>query len=489
MDAASSPGPGALPSGVVTFLLTDVVGSTQLWETAPAAMNVALARHDRLVEELVRTHDGRLLKARGEGDSTFSVFGLPSQAVRAARAIQEALGVEPWPERSPITIRIALHTGQATEREGDYYGRTVNRAARLRSIAGPGEVLVSHATAELVADHLDDGLVLHRVGTRQLRDLERPETVYRLTTGDGSTGPADGWHRPDHPEIRYAQTTGGECVAYSVRGSGTPDILGFGAGAYLSIATLDDERHVARCEESLADLGRLLRFDRPGIGLSDAPEHGGTPTMEEWSIAGLAVLDAAEVERAVVLGAGWSAPSALWLAAHYPDRVAAVVLFNGFARLARADGYPEGIELSMIERFRDTVTSRTPSPDDAAGADVRFLMPSLADDTNFVRWWERSGQQSATPRVSHEYFSMLFGVDVRADLAAVAAPTLVMQRFGNRFVRPTHGHYLASHIRGSRYVELDGEDHFLFAGNTEEAVGEIAKFLDRSLPGPDGQAR
>ena len=124
---------GDLPSGVVTFLLTDVAGSTQLWETVPRLMEDALARHDQLVEQIVSDHHGVLLKRRGEGDSTFSVFRLATDAAAAAHTIQREFFRHAWPDDCVLRVRIAVHTGQALERGGDYYGRPVNRAARLMS--------------------------------------------------------------------------------------------------------------------------------------------------------------------------------------------------------------------------------------------------------------------------------------------------------------------------------------------------------------------
>lgn len=172
-----------LPSGVVTFLLTDVVGSTVMWERAPAAMPDALAAHDRIIGAAVAGHGGTVLKSRGEGDSTFCVFRRATDAVAAALDAQIALDVEAWPDDCALAVRMAVHTGEAIERDGDYYGRTVNRVARLRATAGPGEVLLTRATADLVADHLPDGAVLEEVGVRALVGLDRPETVYRAHRG------------------------------------------------------------------------------------------------------------------------------------------------------------------------------------------------------------------------------------------------------------------------------------------------------------------
>src|SRR5690242_14691014 len=107
----------------VTFLLTDIEGSTAAWEADAAAMAVALARHDELVEQVVTSRGGRLLKTRGEGDATFSVFDRPSAAAAASIELQEAIVGEPWALREPMRIRIALHTGEVEFRDGDYFGR------------------------------------------------------------------------------------------------------------------------------------------------------------------------------------------------------------------------------------------------------------------------------------------------------------------------------------------------------------------------------
>src|SRR5437867_13337163 len=145
-----------LPTGTVTFLFTDVEGSTKLWERHPEQMRVALSRHDQLIESLVDQHQGVVVRPRGEGDSRFAVFPRASEAVAAAAAIQQALHEEPWPAETPIRVRMALHTGEADLREGDYYGSAVNRCARLRAIAHGGQTVLSLATQQLVRDGLPD---------------------------------------------------------------------------------------------------------------------------------------------------------------------------------------------------------------------------------------------------------------------------------------------------------------------------------------------
>src|SRR5918911_458476 len=138
----------ALPTGTVTFLFTDVEGSTKLWEQHSEQMRLALARHDQLIESLVDQYQGVVVRPRGEGDSRFAVFPRASDAVAAAAAVQRALHEEPWPAETPLRVRMALHTGEADVREGDYYGSAVNRCARLRAIAHGGQTGLSTVTQE-----------------------------------------------------------------------------------------------------------------------------------------------------------------------------------------------------------------------------------------------------------------------------------------------------------------------------------------------------
>lgn len=169
---------------VRSYVLTDVVGSVGLWERDSAAMSAAMARHDALVAGEVTAAGGSLVRTKGEGDSTFSVFPAPLDAVVAAAAIQRAIADEPWPLVGELRVRAGVHTGESEARAGDWYGPAVNRAARLRGLAAGGQTLVSGVTAGLVADKLPTALRLMYRGRRALRGIERPEEVWEL-------GPAD----------------------------------------------------------------------------------------------------------------------------------------------------------------------------------------------------------------------------------------------------------------------------------------------------------
>lgn len=164
----------------VTVLMTDIEGSTRAWEVEEAAMATAVEMHERTVASAVRRHGGELLKTRGEGDSTFSVFQRASAATAAALDLQRDMGTRAWPTPSPIRVRAAVHTGEIQARDGDYYGQAINRTARLRSLAAGGEIFVSATTAGLVADVLAPDVELLDLGLQPLRDLSRPEHVYAL---------------------------------------------------------------------------------------------------------------------------------------------------------------------------------------------------------------------------------------------------------------------------------------------------------------------
>jgi DNA-binding SARP family transcriptional activator len=178
--AARGLAPADLPTGVVTFLLTDIEDSSGLWEADHDGMAAALELHDELIARTVDSHAGRLLKTKGEGDATVTAFRRSSDAVAAAVEIQQALGAASWPGGLELRVRIALHTGEAHERAGDYFGPALNRAARLRALTRGGRTVVSQATAEIVRDRLPPDVELVELGHHELRGLSRPENVFEL---------------------------------------------------------------------------------------------------------------------------------------------------------------------------------------------------------------------------------------------------------------------------------------------------------------------
>jgi predicted ATPase/class 3 adenylate cyclase len=169
-----------LPSGTVTFLFTDLEGSTRLWEQHPAAMRPALERHDALLRAAVETAGGTVVKTTGDG--LHAVFTTTRAALDAALAAQRSVAAEPWAVPGGLRVRMGLHTGDAVARDGDYYGPATNRAARVMSSAHGGQVVVSHATEEILRDALPDDVALIDLGEHRLPDLARPERIFQVVT-------------------------------------------------------------------------------------------------------------------------------------------------------------------------------------------------------------------------------------------------------------------------------------------------------------------
>ena len=175
-----------LPDGIVTFLMTDVVDSTQMWLQSRASMYQAMRRHDQLLTAAVEANAGIVLKERGEGDSFFAVFPRATDAVVAAVDAQQAIQAEPWPEQLSISVRMAVLTGEADAADRDYRSPAVNRCAKLRRRAVGRQILVSDSTYGIVADILRPDITLVSVGKRRLEGHDRQEEIYVVQHPDVS---------------------------------------------------------------------------------------------------------------------------------------------------------------------------------------------------------------------------------------------------------------------------------------------------------------
>ena len=167
-----------LPTGTITFFFTDIEGSTRLWEHHPEAMGAALQRHDALLRSVIESKGGYVFKT--VGDAFCAAFASAGDAVEAGIEAQQGLQAERWPEHVDLRVRMALHTGKCEERDGDYFGPTVNRTARLEATAHGRQVVLSQATAVLVRDRLPDSVELTDLGSHRLKDLARPEQIFQL---------------------------------------------------------------------------------------------------------------------------------------------------------------------------------------------------------------------------------------------------------------------------------------------------------------------
>lgn len=187
-----------LPAGVVTFLLSDIAGSTRLWEADEEVAAAAVRRHYELLDAAIVLHGGARPQEQGEGDSVVGAFVRPSDALAAALDAQLAFAAESWPERT-VRVRLALHTGEATLRDaGNYFSPGIIRCARLRDIAHAGQTLLSNTTHDLVADRLPDQVTLRDLGSHRLKDLGRSERVWQLCHPD---------LEPEFPPLRSLSAT------------------------------------------------------------------------------------------------------------------------------------------------------------------------------------------------------------------------------------------------------------------------------------------
>lgn len=176
--------PGRLPTGTPTFLLTDVEGSTSLWEEHPEEMSAAMELHSHLIESTVATFKGALPPEQGEGDSAVASFSNAKDAVKCGLALQLGLFSARWPEGATLRVRMALHTGEAELVNGNYRGPTLNRCARLRDTAHGGQIVMSEATCAIVRSQLSSPVTILDLGLHRLRGLVEPERVFQLCHPD-----------------------------------------------------------------------------------------------------------------------------------------------------------------------------------------------------------------------------------------------------------------------------------------------------------------
>jgi class 3 adenylate cyclase len=167
-----------LPRVTITFLFTDIEGSTRLWEQHPEAMSLALARHDALLRAAIETNKGYIFKTMG--DAFCAAFAAADDALAAAVAAQRALYAEAWGEVGFLAARMALHTGTFQERGGDYFGPALNRVARLLAVGHGGQLLLSQAACDRVRDALPEGVSIWELGAHRLKDLQQPEHIFQL---------------------------------------------------------------------------------------------------------------------------------------------------------------------------------------------------------------------------------------------------------------------------------------------------------------------
>ncbi len=272
------------------------------------------------------------------------------------------------------------------------------------------------------------------------------------------------------PVTQYARVAEDSYVAYQVIGDGPIDVV-YTAGWFGHIEAQWDYPALARYLERLASFSRLICFDRRGHGLSD-PVDVGNVTLEQWMEDLRVVMDAAGSERAALLAAGEGGPMGILYAATYPERTSALVLVNTQACMHRSDDYPWGAPEEVMLRIAELVQK---SFWDNKSAEI--VLGSITSDTRDEIQLRRLFRYATSPGMARRLAHVSFRQDVRNVLPAVRVPTLVLHRVDNPFRRVGSGRYLAEHIEGAKYVELQGVDEHPWSGDQDGLIDEIEEFL------------
>jgi DNA-binding SARP family transcriptional activator/pimeloyl-ACP methyl ester carboxylesterase len=300
----------------------------------------------------------------------------------------------------------------------------------------------------------------HRLGAALaglgLRPAEETQALYRELL-----------HAPPSASAIAYVASGGVNIAYQVVEGGPADLLMI--PGWISHLALDwEEPYWVRWCERMTAFARLIRFDKRGTGLSDRP--AGLQALEQRMEDADGVLNAVGIKRVHVLGWSEGGPLAMLLAATHPERVLSLVLYGTQACFRREPDYPWGF---------------TDEQRDSFSAEVVRVWGGLAfasefapgGDDQFARRWAAYQRAGASPTAAAELNRMNLSIDVRSLLRDIQVPTLVLNRPGDPIAPPAAGRYIAEHVEGARFVELDGQDHILWLGDSEALCAEIERFV------------
>jgi len=413
------------PSGTVTFLFTDIEGSTRLWQRNETAMRSALERHDAILQSTIDSHGGYVFSTGGDG---FGVaFARAGDAVAAAVDVQTGLAAERWPEGTPIRVRMALHTGEVTERGGDYFGTPVNQAARLMAVGHGGQVLCSAVTAGL----LQGEVPLVDLGEHRLKDLSAPQRVFQV--GEGLFAP-----------LRSVGAVPGNLPTMLTELIGrTEDI------ADLS-ALLDRERLV-----TLTGVGGV---GKTSMALAVAARSTGAFPDGCWFAELAPAATADDVVRAVAAAMGAPVTDLPGLSRFLSDRRVLIVLDNCEHVLSDAAALAENVlgtgpEVAIIATSREPLGARgevvrgvrsltVPGPDTSAAAAAAASAVSLFVARASAAS-ERFGLDESNVEAVVEICRQLDGIPLAIELAAARVrgmgPAEIARRLSERFRLLTAG--------------------------------------------------
>jgi DNA-binding SARP family transcriptional activator/pimeloyl-ACP methyl ester carboxylesterase len=400
-------------------------------------------------EAACRLYRGDFLEGFSPGDSPqFDEWAFFRREALRGRAIQALERVVHDKNAAGEYAAAAAHASRLVELDplSEVYGRHL-----IRNLMLAGDRVAAERHLEAL--------------TRRLRDeLDvAPEAETRALFKDGATVAAE-----DPPPTRYV-SGGGVHLAYQTYGAGRMDVLML-PGFVSHVERAWEEPRCRAFLSALAEMGRLITLDRRGVGLSD--RVGFSPSVEATAQDIGTVLDAAGSRRTVLFGMSEGGPACVRFAADRPDRVAGLILFASLAKGSAAPDYPHALQASQYDTWLQQLVAVWGGP-----AGIETFAPSLSGDPQARAWWAGLLRAASSPGAIKGLLEALRDTDVRHLLARISAPTLVLHRRGDRAVRVGAGRHLASHIAQARFVELDGADHWAFAGDQQPVLASIRQFV------------
>ena len=456
-----------------SILAMDVVGYSALMQKGRDRLLQALDELFRsTIRPTVKVHGGRVVKLMGDG--AIVEFGSAREAVLCAAEIQHRMQSEPAPydysER--LALRMGVHAGDVSVSAGDIFGEAVNVAARLEAAAPESGILVS----KLVADLAGSGLPIEfrNEGVHRFKNIEEPLQVLSIVTDqDGSASEANSAESSN--DVRFAKSSDGARLAWTSTGEGPPLVR---APAWISRLDIDLRLpHLSHFIRTFSRSNRLIRFDARGNGLSDrdTTEISFDQMVEDLK----AVFDAAEVEKASILGMSQGCAVAAAFAARYPERVTGIVMIGGFPlgrakRPAQKDrDRARALQAMMKVGWDDDY----PSLRDMM-AEMIVPLASVEDRRQFAKLM----RDMVTPEVISDYRKVLDEIDVTDLLPDVQTPCLVLHCDGDRMHPAEQGRLMASILPMARFVTYESSSHIPSANDPcwPQMKSEIEQFLNKS---------
>jgi DNA-binding SARP family transcriptional activator/pimeloyl-ACP methyl ester carboxylesterase len=400
-------------------------------------------------ERACRHYPGDFLEGFSPGDCPqFDEWAFFRREALRGRAIQALERVVHDRNAAGDYAAAAAHAGRLVELDplSEVYGRHL-----IRNLLLAGDRATAQRHLEALTQRLRDELNV------------APESETRALLNAGATLPIE-----QPPSTRYV-SGGGVHLAFQTYGAGPIDVLVL-PGFVSHVERVWEEPRCRAFLSSLAGMGRLILLDRRGIGLSD--RVGFNPSVDATAQDIGTVLDAACSRRVVLFGASEGGPACIKFAVDHPDRVAGLILFASLAKGTAAHDYPYALQAGQYDLWLQQLIAVWGGP-----AGIETFAPSLSGDPQARAWWAGLLRAASSPGALKGVLEALRDMDVRQILGGVSMPTLVLHRHDDRAVRIGAGRHLASHIAQARFIELDGADHWAFAGDQQPVLDHIGRFV------------